>query len=170
MIKTVLILMLVAAAAAAGNRFASALKTRADNLRLVGYMLNEIEILIEYKSATVYEIISFLSKDGRFDGLEFIKAAEKLCRSRDIPFGEAWKSAVAENTPACFGRSDAELICSVGKELGTSNTDGQLSVLRLKKHEVSRLAEEAECSYASKGKLYRSLGVLSGAFLAILLI
>ena len=67
-------------------------------------------------------------------------------------------------------KSDTELICDIGKKLGTSDLDGQMSVIKLWQAEVTSAISSAESEYASKAKLYRTMGVLIGAFISIMLI
>ena len=48
--------------------------------------------------------------------------------------------------------------------------DGQLSMLSLQRAELETLILEVEAEVGKKSKLYRSLGVLSGAFISVMLI
>ena len=67
-------------------------------------------------------------------------------------------------------KSDAELLNDVGARLGTSNTESQINTLELQRAELMSAISAAEADYNKKAKLYRSIGVLAGAFISIMLI
>lgn len=167
MLKVVGIIIIIAAASFAGNYFSSALKSRAAALKRLNYMLEEIRILLRCKSATVYEIAETLAADERFSEFTFLK---RLTAEKDKPFRESWCRAVSENVPRSLKKADTEILLDIGRRLGTTDLEGQLGAVRLWQSELSSAAASAEEDFAKKGKLYRSLGALAGAFIAIMLI
>jgi len=122
--------------------------------------------MLRYKSATVYEILEGLAENERFSELTFIKAALKNAEPL-TPFGETWEAAVNSSPCSALLKSDLRLLKAIGKNLGKSDCEGQLSILCLEKEELRILTESAENDYSSKAKLYRMLGLLSGAFIVI---
>ena len=69
-----------------------------------------------------------------------------------------------------FNEEDKKLISSIGQQLGKCELDGQLSAIALLKTETENLISEADKIYNEKGKMYRYLGVLTGAFISIIVI
>lgn len=130
-------------------------------------MLEEILLLLRYKSATVYEIAETLAGDERFSEFDFLKNIDRDC---DISFQQSWCNAVYGSNLCGMKKSDIELIADIGKKLGTSDLDGQVSTVMLQRSELEAAISYAEEEYAKKAKLYRSLGALTGAFVAIMLI
>ena len=63
-----------------------------------------------------------------------------------------------------------QILADIGKNLGTSDIEGQISTLNLQRNELKILISSAETEYEKKSKLYRSLGVLVGAFISVMLI
>lgn len=136
-------------------------------LKKLNYMLEEILLLLRYKSATVYEIAETLAGDERFSEFEFLR---NIKRDGDISFQQNWCNAVYGSSPCGLKKSDIELIADIGKKLGTSDLDGQISTVMLQRSELESAIVSAEGEYIKKAKLYRSLGALTGAFVAIMLI
>ena len=145
------------------------LSKRLTVLKTVNTMIEEISILIRYKASTVFEIMDTLCKDKRFTELNFISSVRDNCTD-NIVFSDNWENAVKEFHSQNIKPQDYNLINTIGQNLGSSDIDGQLSTLALEKEELKALIEEAENDYRNKSKLYRSLGVLTGAFITVLLV
>ena len=167
MLKYICIVMIVSASAMGGIYFSSALKNRVISLKQINYMLEEIYIMLRYRSATVYEIVETLCNDERFAGLDFLK---ELKFSAENSFQESWCRAVEKNIPSGLKKSDRELLLNIGKKLGTSDLEGQLGAVKLRQAETAAAVSSAEEEYSRKAKLYRTLGVLTGVFIAIMLV
>ena len=167
MLKFIGTIIIISAATFTGCYFSAALKKRLILLKKLNYMLEEILLLLRYKSATVYEIAETLAVDERFYEFEFLR---NIGRGEDISFQQSWCVAVYGSSFCGLKKSDIELIADIGKKLGTSDLDGQVSTVMLQRSELETAISSAEEEYAKKAKLYRSLGALTGAFVAIMLI
>lgn len=167
MLKAVCIFVIILSASFGGMYFSSALKNRVVTLKRINYMLEEIYVMLRYRSATVYEIAESLSKDERFTEFAFLR---DIAFSSGKPFQQSWCEAVENHIPCGINKSDTELLISIGKQLGTSDLDGQMNTIKLRQAEVGTAISAAEDEYSRKAGLYRSLGVLSGVFIAIMLI
>jgi stage III sporulation protein AB len=85
-------------------------------------------------------------------------------------FADSWKSAVSSFSPPGLTKSDRMLIMNIGASLGTSDIDGQTATLSLYSAELQSAFETSEELCKKKSKLYTSLGILAGSFLAVILI
>ncbi|MCM1328565.1 MAG: stage III sporulation protein AB [Ruminococcus sp.] len=166
MLKFAGIILIISVTSFAGFYFSSALKKRETMLKKLNFMLEEILILLRYKSATVYEIAETLASDERFSEFEFLGNVKPGGKT----FRESWCGAVYGSTLSGMKKSDIELIADIGKKLGTSDLEGQISTVLLQRSELETLIAAAEEECSKKAKLYRSLGALSGAFIAVMLI
>ncbi|MCH5193491.1 MAG: stage III sporulation protein AB [Oscillospiraceae bacterium] len=167
MLKIIGIAVIISVTSFAGSYFSASLKNRVVMLKKMNYMLEEISILLRCRSATVYEITEALAADERFSDFDFLK---KVLSDRNRPFRESWCEAVSENIPGGAKKSDMELLADIGRRLGASDLDGQISTINIWQSELGSAISSAEADYAGKAKLYRSLGVLSGAFISIMLV
>lgn len=159
--------VIIAASTLAGNYFSSMLKCRLSSLKKMNYMIDEIIMMIRFRSPTVYEIAESLAKSERFIGFDFL---EKVYFDKGAPFCESWCGAVCADPPNGMKASDIELLTDVGRKLGTSDAESQINTLKLQQAELTSAIAAAEADYAKKGKLYRSMGTLAGAFISIMLI
>ncbi|MBP1560490.1 MAG: stage III sporulation protein AB [Oscillospiraceae bacterium] len=150
-----------------GSYFSYMLKSRVIMLKKLNYMLEEIMTLLRFSSATVYEIRDALCLDPRFSDLDFLQS---ISSENGVSFQENWCSAVKSCPLAGLKQGDTALLADIGRKLGTSDLDGQTGTLKLQQAELSSLISAAETEHAKKAKLYRSLGVLSGAFISIMLV
>lgn len=167
MLKFAGIIVIISAASFTGYYFSAALKKRVLILKKLNYMLEEILILLRYKSATVYEIAETLAGDERFSDFDFL---DNIKPESGTSFQQSWCTAVYNSKLCGIKKSDIELLADIGKKLGTSDLDGQVSTVMLQRSELEASILSAEEEYSRKAKLYRSLGALTGAFVAIMLI
>lgn len=166
-LKLIGIMLLICATGYTGMSMSTSLKERIKRLELIRKMLDEIATLIRYRALTVTEIINELVSNSSYGELIFLHKA-KLEIAPEIPFHCAWENAVKKDGKL-LNEEKSQLI-SLGNFLGSSDIEGQISALTIYKDKFNMLIEKASENYASKGKLYRSLGVLSGVFVSILLI
>jgi len=166
MIKIIGIFALVISSSLIGITASEKLKNRVSELNLIKYMLEEIAILIRYKAMTVYEIIGTLKKNEGFKKLEFI---DGFTINMQNSFATSWGENI-DKAKSSLTKADIELLKSFGGTLGTSDIDGQLSTIEVFKGNFSKLEKDARHIYEQKSRLYRSLGVLIGAFISIMLI
>lgn len=167
MFKIIGIAVIISVTSFAGSYFSQTLKNRVLMLKKLNYMLDEILVLLRCKSATVYEIAEVLAADERFSDFIFLK---KVISDRNRSFRESWCEAVSENIPQGAKKSDVEILTDIGRKLGASDLDGQISTISLWQSELVSAISSAEEDYNRKAKLYRSLGVLTGAFISIMLV
>jgi len=165
MVKIFCFVIITAATSAAGNYFSLMLKSRLAALTKLNYMIDEIIMMLRFKSPTVYEIAEELRRDDRFSCFEFLGKI-----SVDKPFRESWRKAVRECPPGGLSESDRALLEDIGMQLGTSDTESQISTLGLQRAELTAAIAAAGADCDKKAKLYRSMGVLAGAFISIMLV
>ncbi len=161
------LIVIIAASTLAGNYFSYMLKCRLASLKKMNYMIDEIIMMIRFRSPTVYEIAESLAKSERFNGFGFL---DLVSPAGDEPFQQSWCRAVSEDIPQGLTAADAELLSDIGRKLGTSDAESQINTLRLQQTELLSAISAAETDCTKKAKLYRSMGALAGAFISIMLI
>lgn len=167
--KNVLIIMIMAVCTLIGVYFSGRLKQKCRFLKDTAYMLEEIELMIGFESAEVWEIVERLAKNKRFYELDFIKnISEKKTVCSD--FGILWEESVERCQYGFLNAEEVEFIKDIGRKLGKSDTSGQLNSIRYEKAELEKMIRSADEDESRKSKLYRSLGVLCGAFAVIIFI
>ena len=114
-------------------------------------------LLIRYRTLTVRELFIELSK------YEFIREV-----GDGSDFRMRWCKAADALTELQEG--ERSVIKSVGAALGTSDVDGQLSMLEVNTRLLSDYGDEAHEQYLKKGRMYRTCGLLAGLLAAILIV
>lgn len=171
MIRAAGIIILLFMSALTGCFAAGGLKKRLKALRQLRTMLESLRLMIRYEALEVDQIAARLADDETLDELEFLvplkEYSENSLKTGEETFAEIWKRA-AENYPGSFSEEDLELILRIGANIGVSDCEGQLAALTLACSENDRLIAEAQEQYRSKGRLYRALGAVAGAVIAVI--
>ena len=130
-------------------------------------LVNSICTLIRYQATDVYELSAMLKNSAEFERLTFIGELPE-CYIMGEDFHRQWCKAVERQKNL---RSDQKkLLCELGRVLGTSDIDGQISALELISRSAEQLTEKYGEEYRKKGRLYRSIGVLAGVTAGIMVI
>lgn len=167
--KNVLLISIMMICIVTGSHFSARLKQKCRFLKEISYMLEELRLLIGFESAEVGEIIQRLLKNKRLSGLSFIGyIAENFDVGTD--FGLLWENAVEKQQYCFLSSEEKEFIKDIGRKLGKSDLNGQINAIEYEKNELENMIRSADDDYCRKAKLYRSLGVLCGAFIAILFV
>lgn len=152
-----------AVCAAVGLWKSSQLKKRAHLLSELSQMVADISLGIRYTAPTLDEL-----SEG-FTGV--FGALLREARQSEPDIKAAWEAASAGLSALPYAeRSEAELMSGLGRELGTCDAEGQLAILSMYAEKLKRLSAEAEQNAKVRGKLFRSVGTLLGAGVAILIL
>lgn len=139
------------------------LKKRSLLLNELKRLIAELSVKLRYTAPTLDE----LSEDITGAFAELLR--EERAQTPDIK--TAWGNAADRLAAFTFcQREEGALIKELGQALGTCDTAGQLSLLEMYGARLERLAETAEENSKTKGKLFRSVGALLGAGIAVLII
>ena len=88
---------------------------------------------------------------------------------KKLSAGEAWKSAIRESKTN-MKEEDLNVLENFEKLLGKTNIDGQLREIELIERFIDEQIGYAEEEQKKNEKLYRSLGVIVGIAITIILI
>lgn len=88
---------------------------------------------------------------------------------KELSAGEAWKYAV-ENSKTNMTKEDLNLLERFDKLLGKTNIEGQLSEIELIGKFMDGQIINAEDEQKKNEKLYRSLGIIAGIAIVIILV
>lgn len=104
-----------------------------------------------------------------------LPTGEILVRLREegYPIGECLTPAEAMehfSADSLFGQQEREILRRTGQLVGTSSRESQAARLELEQHMLRKLLTEAEKDRDSRGRLFRSMGMLMGALAAVFVI
>lgn len=150
-----------------GLRKSAELSKRERSLRDIKTALNILESEIVFSSHYLkhafLRISELLSCGGLFSDMSSAIG--------EMPAAEAWRFALLKNQKELFLKdTDVEILNILGSELGMSDREQQVKNIR----HVSSLLEQnlalAHDDCIKTAKLYRSMGILGGLFVIIILI
>lgn len=100
----------------------------------------------------------------------FLRVAERIGNQQGEPFAAIWSQEVEKTeTDSVFFKEDKQSLISLGEHLGFMDRDMQERNLLLYLEQLDLSIEQMRAHKQERCRLYTSLGVMSGMFLAILL-
>jgi len=99
----------------------------------------------------------------------FLNSSENLKNCSGITAKEAWAKALFDNQKKLsIGADELSILSSFGGLLGASDASGQISNIELTIAKLGVCERQAVEDEKKLTKLYRSLGVIAGVFIAII--
>ncbi|WP_249281936.1 stage III sporulation protein AB [Ligaoa zhengdingensis] len=132
-----------------------------ETIGLVGMIASDLR----YTCAPMENIVRRLTSVS--DALPFLTACAEYTQKGE-PFPNAWRQALKE-APSGLDEEDVKILRKLGLTLGAVDLDGALSELDYAKFALGKRYEEARERQRKLGGLYRTLGVLAGFAIVIVL-
>ncbi len=153
-----------------GMIFAKNKADRVKQLRSTVTALHMLEIEIKFAFSLLPDALLNISKmvDDRTG--ELFSNTARLISDSKVTACEAWKTSVGGMTPyLCLNREDREVLAGLGNSLGQVDSENQLKSLRLVAEQLKQQELKAEDERRKVERLFRSLGVLTGMAIVIVL-
>lgn len=151
-----------------GLSFALRLDSRVSLLEKTVLFIEGIKIEMQYTHSSLPLIIQKFACQETFEQIQFIKACgEKIKNKEDFP--TAWETSVKENI-CIYKNEEIDKLLSLGLILGTSNLDGQLSMLSMYSNYFSIFLNESKNQKDKYANIAVSLGVFIGLGLFVLVL
>lgn len=162
--------ILIGATSFIGFSLASECSKRPRALRELQSMLQMLENEISYLSNLLSEAFERIYKGTNFETAILFKESAKYLCINGCTADAAWERAVEENYgKLSLNAEDKTILLTFGKMLGNSDLEGQLNNIRLVSSQLKLQEIKAEEMKKKNEKMFRSLGVLSGLAIAIIL-
>lgn len=150
-----------------GIKFSFSITERIRKLSLLILLTDKISSFIEFKALHTGEILISLASDNCFCSIGFLKKAYIYYKNGDT-FCNSWKRALDEDYE--LGNEEKEQLLIIGNSLGISGAEEQLSLIEICRKNINNICCTISPELQNKAKLYRSLGVLAGVFISIMLV
>lgn len=159
-------ILIVMTGAAIGYLQSKKLTVRTAFLEEYQKFLSELTLQIRYDSSSLQRILE------KFDGYRYLSPGLHICcesMKEGNSFYDSWSQGI-QGLSKDIGllKGDWELILDLGKGLGISDLEGQISHLKLNEELTKLRLDEARDCKTKKGKLYQMLGLSLGITTALL--
>jgi len=169
-IKFIGAVILISATSLIGFSLANDCSKRPRALRELQSLLQMLENEISYLSNLLLEAFNRIYEGTNSDTAILFREAAKNLGTNGITADEAWEKSIEENyAKLSLNKEDKTILVTFGKMLGNSDLEGQLNNIKLMSSQLKLQELKAEGMRLKNEKMYRSLGVLSGLAITIVL-
>lgn len=140
---------------------------RVSELYEIQRALNIFEEKIKYTYEPIPDVFEEISTKCIESIASIFKNASKQMKL--IPAGEAWENAL-DNSITKLNKDDIDTLKGMAKMLGRTDLDGQVNEIRLTQKFITTKIKEAEIQKNKNEKLYKTLGIMFGLTIVIVLI
>ena len=154
-----------------GHFAADKYSKRPDILRAIQIALEMLETHISFTVTILPDALEKIA-DTSVENVNklFLNTADLLKLRSGMTAREAWNKSISELKNDLFlEKEDEEVLRALGNSLGTTDCENQLRILQLTRSKLSMIEKKAETLKQKNVRLCRSLGVLSGLLIIILL-
>ena len=166
-IKTFILLLIFIGSLNAGKMIAKKYSNRVQELRDMKNALNMFLTKIKFTYQAIPASFNEIGNNINGNiGKIFRLASENM---KEKSAGEAWEEVI-DKVDTSFTKEDKDIIKGLGKLLGKTDLDGQVSEIRLVQNFLNTQIEIAEKEKEKNEKLYRTLGGVVGLAIVIILV
>lgn len=172
LLKIIGSILIISASGFIGFLYSKDCSARPQQLREIQNMLQMLENEISFLSTPLSEAFERIYKSSNNSISAIFKSAhEYLIDNLNYNASEAWALAVRDNIKkTSLKEEDEEILVSFGKILGSSDVEGQIGNIRLTVNQLKMQEHKAEEIRKKNENMYRTLGVLGGIAIVILLL
>lgn len=165
------IIMVLAGAGGLGAYYTQQLKKRLDTLYEIKKMILMLKSEIAFSHAPLAEAFERIgNKSNSAAGKFFSEIAVKLSEQPGEPFYEIWKRHIKEtHWDSCFLEKDKQELTMFGEHLGYLDLQMQERTISLYLEQLDLTINYLREHQEEKSRLYLSMGVMGGLFLAIII-
>lgn len=172
MIKAIGSILIIFSSSGIGYILGKDFSKRVAQLKLLRMSLQMLETEIEYSNTPLPYAFETIAKKCTSPVREIFKSvSDSLKGNRFNTVGDAFEKALLDcREITCFKKEDMEILKSFSQSIGSSDREGQEKSFRLVIKQLEGQEERAEESRSKNEKMYKSLGLLAGLAIAIILL
>ncbi len=171
LLKIVGSILVIGASSLIGYAYSRDSSRRPQELRTLQGLLQIFETEICYLSNVLSEAFEKISGSSGSEVTGFFRDTVLNLKSSDSATAcQAWEQAVDRNAKkTALKAEDIGILMAFGKMLGNSDLEGQIKNIRLTVEKLKLQEQKAEESRKKNESMFKSLGVLGGLALVIML-
>lgn len=145
-------------------------QSRVRQLELCSLLLQRIRVYLDYEKTPTKELILKLAASDSLKELVFIKQCSQELEY-DMNFPKVWKKCLEDNQRTlALTKEDYQPLIQLSEVIGAYDAQAQSDEIAVIENLIKQMLEHANEESRTTGKLYRSLGVLGGIAIAVLVI
>lgn len=142
------------------------LKKRKALLEKTVSLIINIRVELSYRQEAILNLLSRISELSALQKLDYLSTCTEFVKKGE-DFPSAWKKAIKESK-CPYSKEEKNKLCSLGEMLGTTDTESQLTMLKLYEEYMKEFLNKAEKSQREYGRLSLVMGFLLGFAVFIL--
>ena len=169
MIKYIFLIMILFLAIYIGNLMSKKYIKRVKELIQIKIGLNILKSKIKFTQTPLKDIFDQIVKSTEELNIKEFWKNTIMGLNKNLSIEEAWENSI-RTTEMYLEQDDLSILIDMGKLLGKTDVDGQVSNLEVASTFIDAQIEKAEQSKQKNSKLYKTLGVVTGLAIIIILI
>lgn len=170
MLKALGIILIIVSGAGAGLSVSYTLSERERSLKQILKMVVLLKGEIQYRNASLQDAFSFVSEKMKGNYSLFLsEAALGMASPNGKRFGQIFRECAAEKlNHLCLEKEEEEAFYSLGDHLGNLGLEMQVKQLEMYEKELELCIDGLRQELPQKKKIFRSLGIMGGILLAVM--
>ena len=149
-----------------GILFSKKYVARVEELVELKNALNVLKTKIRFTYQPIPEIFAEIANTSKKEVANLFENAKNKMKQETA--GSAWKKSIEESNLS-FTKEDKDVLNDLGKLLGQTDVEGQIGQIELVTTFLDQQIEKAELERKKNEKLYRTLGLITGLGIVIVL-
>lgn len=168
-LKFILLLAVFGTSTVIGILISKKYSNRVKILKDLRNALNIFEVKINFSYETIPEIFKEISEKIKGTAGKIFGDTVKNINDENMIAGEAWEKSL-ENNGEALKQEDVNCLKSLGKLLGKTDVEGQISQIKLVSTFLEKQINDANEARGKNEKMYQKLGAIVGLIIVIVLI
>lgn len=154
-----------------GFEWSQRLSKRPKHIRQIKNALQILEAEILYSQLPLQDVFSIVAKQIPYPAKSFFQALTNSMYEKNTDLFSLWNKSLNELMGvSCLGNAEKEILNQFGRTLGQHDFQQQQKHIQLTVNHLDRELEEARDNQYKYSKMAKSLGLLCGLFIVLLLI
>lgn len=166
-IKVFLLIVILGLAVYLGYSKANKYINRVKELICLKSVLNIFENKIKFTQSPLEEIFTIIAENCSEKNIKCI--FQILAIKHDTNIHKTWENIIS-NAETSLNNEDKKILIDMGKILGTTDVEGQVSNIKITSSFIDKQIEKAEQEKEKNVKMFRTLGIVSGLAIIVILI
>lgn len=167
LIKGMLLIILFSMSILLGIKLAGRYRNRTKELKEIKNAIHLLEIKIRYTQESLPEIFNQIEEKIEDPIASIFRNAKKEMKNETAE--KSWNMALQKSTTN-LKQEDIKVLQGLGRLLGQTDLEGQISQIEVTLNFLEEQIQEATKEQQKNEKMYKSLGIITGLALVILLI